>query len=144
MIDVPSYTSCLNWDVASYIGDKIEMDISRDNILEEYHSYAFKHKDKYIIHEYYFYSEILVIFFSLITWHLTFTPHSYIFKREREVWLFVVVYACIDTHARVFTRDKEETKDTEVYANTCAKRVVMIECSRLVHIYSSFIFFCFF
>jgi hypothetical protein len=98
----------------------------------------------YIIHEYYFYSEILVIVFSLITWHLTFTPHSYIFKRKREVWLFVVVYACIDTHARVFTRDKEETKDTEVYANTCAKRIVMIECSRLVHIYISFIFFCFF
>ncbi len=55
--------------------------------------------------------------------------------------MFVIVHACIHKHARVFTRDTGDTKDIDVYANTYTKRIVMIECSRLVHIAVSLIFF---
>ncbi len=52
-------------------------------------------------------------------------------------------YKYVYTRVRVFTREKGDAKDTEVYANRCITRLLTKGRSRLVHIYYMYIFLFF-
>ncbi len=79
--------------------------------------------------------------FSYFFWSDNLTLNLSPYTKKRSVIVCCSVRVHTYTRERMFIRERDDTKDTEVCANIYTERIVMIECSRLVHIYISFIFF---